>query len=182
MPGHALGLRDLETREALLLAFFATFLVVTRAAMRWHLHVPGHTMLGAALLLVLARACVSRPAAATITGTLAGLACAGLGMGSGGPLTVLKLALPGLAVDVGWKLLPFRRHPLGRGALLGACAGATQFVPVALAEGLAGLAAPVVLGHALLSAGTKAAFGAAGGAAGLAITERLRHHGIIAPD
>lgn len=180
MAGRALGLRNLETREALLLAFFATFVVLARAAMRWHLHIPGHTMLGAGLLLVLARACVGRATAATLTGTLAGLACAALGMGGGGPLIVLKLALPGLAVDVGWKRLPVRR-PLPRGALLGACAGATQFLPVALLEGLAGVAASVVLGHALLAAGSKAAFGAAGGAAGLAIAERLRHHGLIEP-
>ena len=33
----------LETRDVLLLAFFAAFLVATRAAMRWHLHLPGHS-------------------------------------------------------------------------------------------------------------------------------------------
>lgn len=182
MAGRALGLRELETREALLLAFFATFLVLARAAMRWHLHVPGHTMLGAALLLVLARACVPRAAAATIAGSLAGLACAGLGMGSDGPLIVLKLALPGVGVDVGWMLLPHRLRPLLRGTLLGVGAGATQLLPVALAEGLAGVEARVVLGHALLSAVTKAAFGAVGGAAGMAVAERLRHHGVIATE
>ena len=42
-----------------------------------------------------------------------------------------------------------------------------------------GLAASVVLGHALFAAGTKAAFGAAGGALGMAIAVRLRHHGVI---
>lgn len=173
--------RELETREALLLAFFATFVVIARAAMRWHLHIPGHSMLGAGLLLVLARACVDRAAAATIVGALAGLACTALGMGRDGPVIALKLALPGLAVDVGWKLFSVRLHPLVRGALLGACAGATQFVPVLIVEGLAGVPAPVVMAHALLAAGSKAAFGAAGGAAGLAVAERLRHHGVIAP-
>ncbi|HXV35849.1 MAG TPA: hypothetical protein VEC18_01800 [Myxococcota bacterium] len=174
------ALRELETREAVLLAFFATFAVLLRAATRWQLHVPGHSMLGTALLLVLARACVNRGAAATITATLAGLSCAALGMGSSGPLVVLKLALPGLAVDLGWRWLPVRR-PLLRGALLGACAGATQFLPVALAEAIAGVALPVVLSHALLAAGSKAGFGAVGGAAGLSIAERLRHHGVISP-
>lgn len=181
MPDRGLGLRDLDTREALLLAFFATFIVLARAAMRWHLHVPGHSMLPAGLLLVLARACVDRRAAATVVGTLAGLACAALGVGSAGPLLVLKLALPGVAVDLGWKLLPQRLPHLLRGALLGAFAGATDFVPVLIVEGLAGVEAPVVAGHALLAAGTKAAFGAVGGCAALAIAERLRHHGVIAP-
>lgn len=174
-------LRDLETREALLLAFFATFVVLARAAMRWHLHVPGHSMLTAGLLLVLARACLDRGAAATIVGTLAGLTCTALGMGSDGPAIALKLALPGAMIDLGWRLLPRALPPLLRGALLGACAGATHFVPVALVEGLAGLAPRIVLAHALLASGSKAAFGAVGGAVGLALAARLRHHGVIAP-
>jgi len=172
--------RKLETREALLLAFFATFMVLARAALRWHVHLTGHAMLANALLLVVARACVERAAAATLTGTLAGLACAGLGMGSGGPLIVLKLMLPGIAVDLGWKRLANLRNPLWRGALLGACAGATHLLPIALVEGLAGVAASVVIGHALLAAGSKAAFGAIGGSLGMAIAVRLRHHGLIA--
>lgn len=173
--------RELETREALLLAFFATFVVGARAALRWHLHIPGHAMLTAGLLLVLARACVPRAAAATAVGGLAGLACTALGMGQDGPFIVLKLLLPGVFVDAGWALLPRALPPVARGALLGAGAGATQFLPVALVEGLAGLAPEVVLAHALVAAGTKALFGAVGGAAGLAIAERLRHHGVIAP-
>jgi len=181
MAVRGLGLRGLETREALLLAFFATFVVIARAAMRWHLHIPGHSLLPAALLLVLARACVDRPAAASIVGVLAGLVCTALGMGSDGPLIALRLALPGVAVDVGWKLLPGRMPPLWFGALLGAGAGATHFLPVWIAESLAGVPAPVVASHALLAAGTKAGFGAAGGAAAMAIAGRLEHHGVIAP-
>ena len=56
----------------------------------------------------------------------------------------------------------------------GAGAGATHFLPVLIAEGLTDVAAAVVMGHALLAAGNKAAFGAVGGAAGSAIAERLR--------
>jgi len=181
MASRVLGLRALDTRDALLLAFFATFLVIVRAALRWHLHIPGHSMLGAALLLVLARACVDRAAAATTVGMLAGPACTALGMGSGGPLIALKLLLPGVAVDIAWALLPVRLPALLRGVLLGACAGATHFLPVLVAEGLAGLEGSVVVGHALVAAGSKAAFGAAGGAAALVLAGRLRQHGVIAP-
>lgn len=173
------GARALETREALLLAFFATFLVLARAALRWHLHVPGHAMLATALLLVLARACVSRHGAATLAGLLAGAACAALGMGQGGPVIALKLALPGLVVDAAAALWP---GALGRpwlAAGVGAAAGASSFLPVALVETLAGLSPGVVLWHATFSAGTKAGFGALGGAAGAAIVERLRHHGLL---
>ena len=58
MRGPIAALRRLETREALLLAFFATFIVLAKAALRWHLHVPGHVMFATALFLLLARACV----------------------------------------------------------------------------------------------------------------------------
>ena len=66
-----------------------------------------------------------------------------------------------------------------RAALIGAAADASHFLPVALVETLAGLDADLVLAHAALSAGTKAGFGALGGAAGAAIVARLRHHGLL---
>ena len=171
--------RAFDTREALLLAFFATFIVLTKGALRWHLHVEGHSMFTIALFLVVARACVRRPAAATLAGVLAGVVCALLGMGKGGPLIVLKLVLPGAVVDLGAR---WGREPLTVawwGALIGALAGASHFLPVALIETLAGLDADLVLAHAALSAGAKACFGALGGAAGAVIASRLRHHGLL---
>jgi hypothetical protein len=171
--------RAFDTREALLLAFFATFIVLTKGALRWHLHLEGHSMFAIALFLVVARACVRRPAAATLVGVLAGVVCALLGMGKGGPLIVLKLALPGAVVDLGAR---WGREPLTVawwGALIGALAGASHFLPVALIETLAGLDADLVLAHAALSAGAKACFGALGGAAGAVIASRLRHHGLL---
>ena len=101
MRGPAAALRRIETREALLLAFFATFIVLAKAALRWHLHIPGHVMFATALFLLLARYCVPRAGAATVVGLLAGLVCAALGMGKGGPLIVIRLVLPGLVVDAG---------------------------------------------------------------------------------
>ena len=171
--------RAFDTREALLLAFFATFIVMTKGALRWHLNIEGHAMFTTALFLVLARACVPRPATATLVGLLAGIACALLGMGKGGPIILLKLALPGAVIDLAVR---WGREPLSvawRGALIGALAGASQFLPVALVEALAGLDADLVLAHAALSAGAKACFGALGGAAGAAIAARLRHHGLL---
>jgi hypothetical protein len=180
--GRAAAWRALDTREALLLAFFASFVVLTRAALRWHLNVPGHSMFPAALLLVLARACVPRAGAATSVGLLAGAAVALLGMGKGGPLLVLKLALPGLVVDAGAAAAGARFAAIWAAALVGGAAGATDFVPVALVEAAAGMPADVVVAHAALSAGPKVAFGALGGAAGAAIAARLRHHGLLPVD
>jgi hypothetical protein len=171
--------RQLDTREALLIAFFATFVVLAKAALRWHLQLSGHSMFTTALFLVLARACVRRPGAATLVGMLSGVACALLGMGKGGPLIALKLALPGVLVDLGATWRPDRFPETWRGALLGAAAGASHFVPVALIEALAGFPPDLVLLHAAVSAGTKAGFGALGGLAGAIIASRLRHHGLL---
>jgi hypothetical protein len=172
-------LRGIETREALLLAFFAVFVVLAKAALRWHLHVPGHSMFATACFLLLARACVARPWAASVTGLLAGLATAALGMGKGGPILVVKLLLPGLVVDAGARL-PLRPRAL-HWAVLGALAGATGFFPTAAVEGLAGAPADLVLQHALVSGGAKAVFGAVGGVAAAAIARRLDDHGLLGP-
>jgi hypothetical protein len=179
MRGPAAAFRRLETREALLLAFFATFIVLAKAALRWHLQVPGHVMFATALFLILARGCVPRPGAATVVGLLAGLVCAALGMGKGGPLIVAKLVLPGLLVDAGFALPRGCLPETLRGVILGAAAGASDFLPAAAFELLAGAPAGLVAQQAALSAGTKAAFGALGGWAAVAILRRLRDHGII---
>ena len=141
----------------------------------------GVLMFTTALFLVVARACVKRATAGTLVGLLAGIACAVLGMGKGGPLIALKLALPGVVVDLGAWWSGEHLSAAWRGALIGAAAGASHFLPVALVETLAGLDADLVLAHAVLSAGTKAGFGALGGAAGAVIVARLRHHGLL-PD
>jgi hypothetical protein len=178
MPGPRALLARLETREALLVAFFAGFIVLARAAMRWHLNIPGHAFFPTALFLVLACGCVARPLSATATGLLAGLASTALGMGKAGPLMIVKLALPGAVVDGGAVLL----RPLpeaARFALIGALAGAADFLPSAAVERLAGAPWDLVVQHAAISAGGKAAFGALGGFAGAAILRRLREHGVI---
>lgn len=172
------SLARLETREALLVAFFAGFIVLARAALRWHLNIPGHAFLPTALLLVLARGCVARPLAATATGLLAGLASTALGTGKAGPLMIVKLALPGAVLDAGAVLL----RPLpeaARFALVGALAGASDFLPSAAVERLAGAPWDVVVQHAAIGAGGKAVFGALGGFAGAVILRRLREHGIL---
>ena len=179
MRGPVAALRRLETREALLLAFFATFIVLAKAALRWHLHIPGHSMFATALFLLLARACVPRMGAATTVGLLAGLVCAALGMGKGGPLIAVKLVLPGLVVDAGAALPRWALPETIRGVILGAAAGASDFFPTAAVEFLAGVPTGIVFQHATLAAGTKAAFGALGGWAAVAIIRRLRDHGII---
>lgn len=175
--------RRIEVRDALLIAFVATFLVAARAAMRWHLHLPGHAMLPTAFALVLVRSCVAHRGAASLCGLAAGLVAAGLGMGKGGPLIVLKLLLPGAVVDLSRLGGPGgdRRavFSLASGLIVGALAGATGFLPVIVVESLAGMDPRLIAWHALTAAGTKAAFGAAGGCAGAWVARELRHHGVL---
>lgn len=178
------GLRGIDTRDALLVSFFALFIVIARAALRLHLPLPGHSMLPAAFFLVLARACVPRAGAASATGLLAGASAALFGLGRGGPLILLKLALPGLAVDAGAAVGPrllTKTNAVWGAALLGAAAGASTFFATAAVEALAGMPADLILAHALLAAGAKTVFGALGGAAAGAVVGRLREHGLIGP-
>jgi hypothetical protein len=165
----------------MLIAFFATFLVAARMAMRWHLHVPGHSMIAIGFGLVLVRSCVDRRGAATLCGVLAGLACAALGMGKGGPLIVLKLALPGAVVDLAslrWDHAP-PSLSVTRGLVIGALAGATGLVPLVLFESLADVEPRLIALHAAASGAGKALFGAVGGGAGAWVARELRHHGLL---
>jgi len=167
-------------RDLLVLALLAGLLVASRAAMRWHLNLPGHSMLPASALLLLARVAVPGRLAASTTGMLAGVAVALLGMGRGGPLLVLKLWLPGVVVDLGAAALPgglrFRPVPF---ALLGGAAGLATFAGTAAVELLAGMEPRLVAVHALAASVAKAAFGAAGGLAACAVATRLRAHGLV---
>jgi hypothetical protein len=173
--------RRLDTREAMLIALFAVFLVSARAAMRWHIHVPGHAMLASAFGLVLVRSCVDRRGAATLCGVLAGLACTALGMGKGGPLIVLKLALPGAVVDLlcGRSAADRSGLSLAGGLGIGALAGFSGFVPLVIVEWLADVEPGLIALHALASGAGKALFGAAGGAAAAWVARELRHHGVL---
>jgi hypothetical protein len=175
------ALDRLATREALLIALFATFLGGARAALRWHVHVPGHAMIATTFGLVLVRSCVDRRTAGTLCGLLAGVVCAALGMGKGGPLVVLKLALPGAAVDLCSARGEGGRAAISvpRGLVIGAVAGAIGFAPLVVVESLANVEPQLIALHALSSASGKALFGAAGGAAGAWVARELRHHGLI---
>lgn len=174
----------LDTRELILLCFFAAFLVASRAALRWHLHIPGHAMLPAAFGLVLVRVCVGRRSAATLCGVLAGSAVAALGMGRGGPLLLLKLALPGAVVDLGALLGGGNRDRLrpirpAMGLALGAAAGASSIGPMVLIEWLAGVDPAVIWLHGAGAGVARVAFGALGGAAAAWVGGELAHHGLL---
>jgi len=119
--------------------------------------------------------------AATITGLLAGIAAASLGMGKGGPLVIGKFLLPALGIDLG--ALLFRR--LGQSyllcALVGALSGATKFFGTIAVDLLTGMDPSIAWRHSLFESFAAMVFGAAGGLCLPPVLRRLRAYGVVQP-
>jgi hypothetical protein len=171
----------LPLKESLFLGFCAALLVITKAALRWHLGISGHAMLLTAFFLLLARGCVPFRGAASVTGLLAGITAAVLGMGKGGPLVVGKFLLPALAVDFGALVLPWMLESYLLCALVGALAGATKFFGTIAIDLLVGMEPAIAWRHSLFEAGAAMAFGALGGLCVPPVLRRLCAYGVIAP-
>lgn len=175
-------MKQLPLKESLFLGFCAALLVITKAAFRWHLGISGHAMLFTAFFLLLARGCVRFRAAASMTGLLAGIAAAMLGMGKGGPLVIEKFLLPALAVDLGALLLPWLFGSVLLCALVGAAAGATKFFGRIAVDLLAGMDPAIAWRHSLIEAFAAMAFGAVGALGVPPVLRRLRAYGVLLPD
>ena len=93
-------------REALLLGFCATFIVLTKATLRMKLGISGHSMFFMLFFLLLSRGFVQKTGAATLVGLLAGLMSLALGMGGKGPIKMLNFILPALVVDGAGVIFP----------------------------------------------------------------------------
>lgn len=174
-------MNHLPLKESLFLGFCAALLIITKAAFRWHLGISGHAMLFTTFFLLLARGCVNFRGAASVTGLLAGIAAALLGMGQGGPLVVAKFLLPALAIDLGALLLPWLFGSFLLSALVGAAAGATKFFGTAIVDLLVGMDPGIVWRHALLEAVAAMVFGAVGALGVPPILRRLQAYGVLNP-
>ena len=171
----------LPLKESLFLGFCAVLLLATKAALRWHLGLSGHAMFFTVFFLLLARGCVPFRTAATMTGLLAGLAATVLGMGKGGPLVMLNLVFPALAVDLGALLLPAMLRSYWQCALVGALAGATKFIGAAALDFLVGMNRVILWEHALLESAAAMVFGGAGALLLPPVVRRLVAYGVIPP-
>jgi hypothetical protein len=80
-------------------------IVVLEQAFRWPLQLPGHHGLEAMALLVLGRLACSSPWSATLVGASAAVAAPFMGADHG-VLTPLYYLLPGLVLDLGYRLAP----------------------------------------------------------------------------
>lgn len=173
--------RRFTLREAILLGFCATFIVVTRAGLRLHLHLPGHAMFFLMFFLLLARGVVQKTGAATLTGLIAGLASVLLGI-TGSPLILIKFLIPSLLVDLGGLVYPrFSAHYLPC-ILLGVIATSVRALSVSGLEWLVGMEQEIILQKALITALINSVYGGLGAALVPAIIRRLQANNLISRD
>jgi len=171
--------KNFSLQDAIFLGFCATFIIITRAVLRLHLNIPGHSMFFMMFFLMLGRACVPQKGSATMTGLIAGILATLMGMGKGGPLIVLKFILPGIAVDVAFVLYPLIPTSYIACVIAGALASSTRFVPSILIDSLIGMDKTIVLQKALIGAGMGMMFGGLGSAMIPPLVRRLKMHGLI---
>lgn len=166
-------------REALLLGFCATFIVLTKATLRMKLGISGHAMFFMLFFLLLSRGCVQKTGAATLVGLLAGLLTLALGMGGKGPIKILNFVLPALIVDGAGIIYP--RLPFSYVAciLVGGGAAATKGIHSAALEMLAGATGKVVVTKAVADGIFGAAFGMLGALPVPPILRKLRTNKLI---
>ena len=91
--------------RALFLASLGVAIVLLEQAFRWPLQLPGHHGLEAMALLVFGRLSCSNPWSATLVGASAALAAPFVGADHG-VLTPLFYVLPGVVIDLGYRLWP----------------------------------------------------------------------------
>ncbi len=171
--------RRFTLREGLLLGFCATFIILTRAGLRLHLHLPGHVMFFTMFFFLLAWGCVPKVGSTTLVGLIVSLASLVLGMGTKGPAVFVKFLLPALLVDLAGFVFPvFITSMLGC-ALVGATAAAVRAVCDTGLEWLTGMEEEIILQKAAIMASMFALYGGLGSMAVPSIIRRLRKNGLI---
>jgi len=162
-------------REALLLGFCATFIILTRAGLRLHLHMPGHVM----FFFLLARGCVPKVGSVTLVGLITCLASVLLGMGKGGPMVLLKYLLPALIVECAGFISPAFITSMLACATVGIIASFVRVVASTGTEWLIGMEEEIIIRKAFFSAAMNGLFGGLGALAVPSIIRRLRRNGLI---
>ncbi len=163
--------------ELLLLGMFAALVVASHVALRLPVHMPGHQGIVWMALLVIARAAVPRPLAASTAGMLSGLMAALAGIGDHGPLiTFLSYTAAGAGVDA---VALLAGAPSGwlACALAGMVGNLAKLGVKTLLEIWIGIPTGFVVLGRLYPALTHIAFGLAGGYLGYLALRALRRAG-----
>jgi hypothetical protein len=166
-------------REALLLGFCATFIILARGGLRLHLHLPGHVMFFTMFFFLLARGCVPKAGAAALVGLIVSLGSVLLGMGTKGPMVFVKFILPALLVDLAGLLHPAFVDSMLACALVGAGAASIRAVTDIGLEWLSGMEEEIIMRKALVTAAMFGIYGGLGALAVPSIVRRLRKNGLI---
>ena len=165
--------------HALFLGFCAVLLVSSKILLRWHLHIPGHSMLIVSFFLLLGRAVVPSKTAASTVGLWAGLMVVVLGLGKGGPLQILKYLLPALGVDLGALLIPAWAQRIWGCALLGIAAGLGKTGANIFVDWAVGMDPGVLFLHATAKGLGAVVFSLVGALLLPPVLSRLRAHGLL---
>ena len=166
-------------REALLLGFCATFIIMTRAGLRLHLHLPGHVMFFTMFFFLLSRGCVPRIGSATLVGLITSLVSVLLGMGKVGPIVLVKFLLPALVVEAAGALFPAFVTSMLLCAAVGILASVVRSTASIAIDVLVGMEEEVVITKAMFSAALNGLWGGLGALAVPAVVHRLRKNGLI---
>lgn len=166
-------------REALLLGFCATFIVLTKATLRMKLGISGHSMLFLMFFLLLARGIVPKTGAALLIGLLAGGISIALGLAHKGPVIMLNFLLPALVLDTVGIFLPNFMTRYVPCIIIGGLAAATKGASGALVELFAGAPTNIVLVKAFFESLGGIFFGALGSLAVPAIIRKLQTNRLI---
>jgi hypothetical protein len=166
-------------REALLLGFCATFIILTRAGLRLHLHLPGHVMFFTMFFFLLARGCVPRIGSATLVGLITSLVSVLFGMGKVGPIVLVKFLLPALIVEAAGAIFPSFVTSMILCAFVGILASVVRSTASIAVEVLVGMEEEVIITKALFAAAMNGIWGGLGALAVPAVVIRLRKNGLI---
>ena len=166
-------------REGLLLAFCATFIVLTRAALRLHLGLPGHSMFFLTFFLLMARGCVPKIGAATLVGLISGLVALMLGMTKAGPLVAVNFVLPAVIIDVASAIYPRMVTSYLACLIVGVAASTARGVTGVAVDFLMGMETQIVVRHVLLTTASGAGFGAAGALLVPPVVRRLQANRLV---
>jgi len=166
-------------REALLLGFCATFIILTRAALRLHFNLPGHSMFFMMFFLIMARGCVPKIGSATLVGLISGFVCLLLGMAKMGPLILVNFVLPAVIVDFGGMI--YHRLPSSYAACLltGVIASASKAVSGLGIDYLMGMETEIIIQHIVVTTIGSTVSGAIGSLLVPPVIRRLQANKLI---
>ncbi len=149
-------------REALLLGFCATFIVITKATLRMKLGISGHSMFFLMFFLLLSRGFVRKTGAATLVGLLAGGISIALGLAHKGPIIMLNFLLPALVIDFAGIFLPRLTSWYPACLLVAGLAASTKGASAAVIELMAGAPGDIIFQKAVIEGLAGVAFGMLG--------------------